>query len=84
MCASLLFKLSVPDDFFVQVLWLTYRMVGAQMFCTTLLPDKTPRFPINKMPMGLVEYTALFFLYLTIYSTFLLVVQANFRQWTLA
>ena len=71
MTVSMLFKLSVPDDFLclsasamvqlssggrTNVLYNLAKGMGS------LRPDKSgTRFPIDKMPMGLVEYTALFF-----------------------
>ena len=72
-CVSLLFKLSVPKDFLClaanamvqlsngrrsNVLYNLAKGIG------TLRSDKKDsRFPINRMPMGLVEYTAQFFAY---------------------
>ena len=71
LCVSMLFKLSVPDDFLCLAASAMVQLSSGG--CTnvlynlakgmgTLRPDMSePRFPINKMPMGLVEYTALFF-----------------------
>jgi len=71
MTVSILLKLSVPDDFLclsasamvqlsnggrTNVLYNLAKGMGS------LRPDKSgTRFPIDRMPMGLVEYTALFF-----------------------
>ncbi|XP_065917202.1 uncharacterized protein [Dysidea avara] len=90
LCVSMLFKLSVPDDFLclaasamvqlssgghTNVLYNLAKGMG------TLRPDKSePRFPINKMLMGLVEYTALFFAFDNLQQ---ISCPLDYRQWLL-
>ena len=70
-CVSALFKCAVPKDFLclaasamnqLSIGGRTNVLYNLAKGMGTLRPDsQDPRFPINRMPMGLVEYAAQFF-----------------------